>query len=678
MNCIYCGAQLHEGAVFCFACGQEVVNAYADMNPKQMNPQQGYGQQPYVQQQYVQQPNVQQPYVQQPYAQQPQVQQPYTQQQYTQANTQQPNIQPQSTPQQSAPQQSASQQNIQQPTPPKKKKKWIPIVIAAVASVLVIGGGLFGYFYIYKQVINNPSKLLTQAMTYMNNNEYDKALDNYQRVLKFDPTNEEAYAGVANVYIKKGEEEFLDGNYSEGLDLYRQALKHLKNYPGSSGYIERRIAGLEKNIADKENSITPVTSNSPPSTTVQPPNNPADSGDTLTIFAWNDEWKGFVEDYMPGYTPSGNTDGYLDGLPVHWEIVYNDDGAYQKALDETFANNSKDIDIFLVEADYSAKYINSGLAMPLSELGISDLDLVDQYNYTKQVVTHEGEIYGSAWMTCGSGMIYNRQIAKTVLGTDDPVAVQAMVSDWDDWYDVAEKMKKAGYQMTPTVYGTYRAFEQGRAEGWVDNGQVNIDENILMWKDISKSMVDEGMAETEDIWSYLFENDGPMYRNSTFCLFGPDWFYDYCFAADDVNSIASNGGWAFCEGPQAHFWGGTWVCVATKSDNVTPAANLMKTMTTDENILDDLATEQGVQVNNRNLINRYASDYSKCDPVLGNQNPYAVLKDLLEDIDVPEASKDEQLIGECYQNAMKEYFEGTRSYADAESDFSTQMHYMGY
>ena len=87
MNCIYCGAQLHEGAVFCFACGKEVVNAYSGMNPQQMNPQQGYGQQPYVQQPYMQQPNVQQPYVQQPYAQQPQVQ-PQPQQTMTDAQVQ--------------------------------------------------------------------------------------------------------------------------------------------------------------------------------------------------------------------------------------------------------------------------------------------------------------------------------------------------------------------------------------------------------------------------------------------------------------------------------------------------------------------------------------------------------------------------------------------------------------
>ena len=70
----------------------------------------------------------------------------------------------------------------------------------------------------------------------------------------------------------------------------------------------------------------------------------------------------------------------------------SDDNAYQNNLDanllaqDSAAADDK-IDLFLLEADYALKYVDTDYTMPVADLGITDEDLKDQYQYTKDIVT---------------------------------------------------------------------------------------------------------------------------------------------------------------------------------------------------------------------------------------------------------------------------------------------------
>lgn len=56
-------------------------------------------------------------------------------------------------------------------------------------------------------------------------------------------------------------------------------------------------------------------------------------------------------------------------------------------LKQADASADDKIDIFLVEADYALKYVDTDYTMALKDLGISDDDVKDQYQYTKDIVT---------------------------------------------------------------------------------------------------------------------------------------------------------------------------------------------------------------------------------------------------------------------------------------------------
>ena len=71
--------------------------------------------------------------------------------------------------------------------------------------------------------------------------------------------------------------------------------------------------------------------------------------------------------------------------------------------------------------------------MPLTDLGIDpDADLSDQYDFTKVTASDvNGVQRGSTWQCCPGLLVYRRDIAKEVFGTDDPVKVGEKVKDWD-------------------------------------------------------------------------------------------------------------------------------------------------------------------------------------------------------------------------------------------------------
>ena len=139
-----------------------------------------------------------------------------------------------------------------------------------------------------------------------------------------------------------------------------------------------------------------------------------------------------------------------------WTYQNNLDAALLKQSD---AAADDKIDIFLVEADYALKYVDTDYTMAVTDLGITDEDLSKQYQYTKDVVTNsDGVLKGLSWQGCPGVLFYNRDAAKAVLGSDDPAEVQKKVADWDTFKATAEELKEKGYQMTSTVNDAYRVF----------------------------------------------------------------------------------------------------------------------------------------------------------------------------------------------------------------------------
>ena len=406
----------------------------------------------------------------------------------------------------------------------------------------------------------------------------------------------------------------------------------------------------------------------------------ADEGKVLNIEVWNEEFKSRITDHYPGYEKTDDTHGKIGDVTVNWIITPNDDNAYQNNLDTVLPGNADasaddKVDMFLIEADYAKKYIDAdaNVAMPLKDLGITSDNLSKQYKYTQDVVTDaNGDLRGTSWQACSAGLIYNRAAAKEVLGTDDPAEVQKAVADWDTYNETAKKMADAGYLMQSTVNDTYRVYSNNVSGPWVQDGKVVVDDNIKKWVDDSKAQVDAKETTTAELWSDDWSK-GFYPDGKVFCYFGPAWLINFSMKADDEKSIAAQGGWGLVNGPQGFFWCGTWICAAQGTDNPSLVKDIMLKMTTDDDIMKEIAQKDSDCVNNKEVLKALASDDSGSNKVLGGQNPYQMLADGAEKVDMSNISIYDQGCNEEFQKAMKNYFDGNASYDDALAQFKSAI-----
>ncbi|MBR2256853.1 MAG: carbohydrate ABC transporter substrate-binding protein [Blautia sp.] len=390
----------------------------------------------------------------------------------------------------------------------------------------------------------------------------------------------------------------------------------------------------------------------------------SEEGDTLNIYCWNEEFKSRITDHYPGYEEIDATTGKIGDVTVQWNITPNQDNAYQNNLDEALLNGAG-VDLFLVEADYALKYVGTEFAMPVADLGITEDELANQYQYTKDIVTDaDGNLKGVSWQGCPGVLIYNREAAKEVFGTDDYEAVQAKVADWDTFVATAAELKEAGYKVIASVNDSYRVYSDNVTTPWVVDGKINIDDNIVKWVEDSKALVDAGETETFELWSDDW-NKGFYPDGKVFAYFGPAWLIDFCMAADTEGSIANAGGWGAVEGPQGFSWGGTWICGAAGTDNPTLVADIMRQMTTNPEVMKDIVVADNDFVNNKPVMEELAADESYGDAVLGGQNALAMFCAGAEKIDKSFISPYDQACTEEFQRAMKNYFDGNATYEEA-------------
>lgn len=401
----------------------------------------------------------------------------------------------------------------------------------------------------------------------------------------------------------------------------------------------------------------------------------ADEGKVLNIYCWNEEFKSRLTDHYPGYEVVDGTHGKIGDVDVVWNITPSDDNAYQNNLDATLLKQAdaaadEKIDLFLVEADYALKYVDTDYTMSVTDLGLTDADLANQFQYTKDIVTDSnGVLKGVSWQGCPGILFYNRDVAAEVLGTEDPDEVQEFVKDWAAYKETADKMKAAGYSVCSSVNDTFRVYSNNVTSKWVVDGKINIDPNLEAWVNDSKALVDDGETGTFDLWGDDWSK-GFYPEGKVFSYFGPAWLINFCMAADQEGSVGFNGRWGGCVGPQSFFWGGTWICGATGTDNASLVADIMKQLTCNADIMKEIVEKDDDFANNTVAMDEMAaSDYTS--KVLGGQNPLPMYIAGAANIDLSNLSAYDQGCNEEFQHAMKDYFEGNASYEEALDLFYT-------
>ena len=241
-------------------------------------------------------------------------------------------------------------------------------------------------------------------------------------------------------------------------------------------------------------------------------------GSVLNVWCWNDEFQSRFNAYYPEVkevAEDKSTTTLNDGTIVKWTINPNADNNYQNKLDEALlaqesAADDDKIDMFLIEADYALKYVDSPYTLDVrADIGLTDGDLDGQYKYTQDIATADGVLKGVTWQATPGLFAYRRSIAKDVLGTDDPAEVQTYLSDWDKFNEVAAKAAEKGYKMLSGYDDSYRTFSNNVSAPWVDGTTVKVDANLMKWVEQTKEFTDKGYNNKSRLWETLWPFRSP-------------------------------------------------------------------------------------------------------------------------------------------------------------------------
>ena len=406
-------------------------------------------------------------------------------------------------------------------------------------------------------------------------------------------------------------------------------------------------------------------------------------GKVLNIWCWNDEFQSRFNAYYPEVkeiAEDKSTTTLNDGTIVKWTINPNEDNNYQNKLDEALraqesAAADDKIDIFLIEADYALKYVDSPYTLDVkADIGLTDEDLAGQYKYTQEIATSaDDKLKAVTWQATPGLFAYRRSIAKDVLGTDDPAEVQELLNSWDKFNAVAADAKAKGYLMTASEAATYRVFSNNVSEPWVDaNNNLQIDPAIQTWMQQAKDFSDNGYTQDCDIWSD--ECTAQMFgEGKAMCYFGPAWYFNFSMGNAQDPDKGCPGDWAIIQGPQAYFWGGTWLLAAEGSDNPEMLADVFNAFTANEDICTKLVENENQFTNNTNVNQKFAEDPNYGNAFLGGQNDTAIFVELAKNIKFENKTQYDQLLSEKLPEYMLDYFTGKITKEEALANFYTYV-----
>lgn len=394
-----------------------------------------------------------------------------------------------------------------------------------------------------------------------------------------------------------------------------------------------------------------------------------DEGKVINIYSWNDEFRERLEAVYPEVeetSKDGTVTTLKDGTEIHWIINPNQDGVYQQKLDEALlkqADASADdkIDIFLSETDYVFKYTDkdADVAMPLKDLGIDpDKDLADQYDFTRTTASDsDGVQRGSTWQCCPGLLVYRRDIAQDVFGTDDPAAVGEKVKDWDTLKATAEELKAKGYYTFASYADTFRLYGNSISESWVQPGDttVKVDPQIMNWIDNSKEWLDAGYlnptvkGQWNDDWNKAMSS-----QSNVFAFLLPAWGIDFVL---NPNWDGDAGAWAVTNPPQEYNWGGSYIHAATGTDNPEHAKDIILAMTADKDNLLKISKDYSDFTNTKSGMQEAATDDANfSSEFLGGQNAFQYFAPVAENIKIAPLSAYDQGCVELIQNSFSDYF----------------------
>lgn len=400
----------------------------------------------------------------------------------------------------------------------------------------------------------------------------------------------------------------------------------------------------------EDNPTTPPEESTKPSESSEP----TSLSGTIEVWSSGEELGRFVE---------GFNELYPD-VTVNITVVPNAD--FLAKLTPTLASGQGTPDIFTGESDYVKYLVDSGYWDDL-EAAPYNADTSDVWDYVVSVGTDDGGTLRALSFQASPGSImYRRDIARDVLGTDDPDEVAAMLTDEAAMLDVAATLKESGIKMFASWQDIFNMEFSNRAEPWVVDGRLVIDEAMINFMDTAKTITDNGYDLGVDPWAP--EWIAAVDSADTFCYVLPSWGYQ---SVVKPGAVETAGEWAMCQGPIPYVKGGTWLGIYKDSPNKDLAWAFLSYCCLNSEAQQAYATEYGEYVSLKSADEVLAEGPG--EEVLGGQNPFAFYNEQMKLLPADLMTAYDGTINNAFLSATKNYATGAMTKDEAIEQFKADV-----
>ncbi|MDP4180551.1 MAG: extracellular solute-binding protein [Bacillota bacterium] len=359
---------------------------------------------------------------------------------------------------------------------------------------------------------------------------------------------------------------------------------------------------------------------------------------------------------------------------VNLSIIPDKDQQYQNKLTSAIRAGSGAPDVFTAESAFVKRFVDAPDCFDDLTTKAKDIKS-NMYQFALDVGTDQnGKLRALSHQIAPVSFGYKKGLALKYLGTSDPLKISQMLSTPENILKTASALKsKSGgtVALFPTWEELFRTYLGGRSSGWVVGNKLKIDQKMLDFFDMAKTLRANGYESALDQWSPGWSS-AIAADNKALCWAIPSWGVPWIIGSND-NKAANGGRWALANPVYANYWGGSWMGIYAKSSNKQTAFGFVKFFTSDKAHLKQWSIDNQDLPNNKDVIMEFSSGSSYTSSITG-QNNAKIFGSIAEKINGKLSTKYDDTIENAYDDVMRSYLNGKiKSKDDAINAFKDKV-----
>ena len=325
-------------------------------------------------------------------------------------------------------------------------------------------------------------------------------------------------------------------------------------------------------------------------------------------------------------------------------------------------------DIFADESAYVRYLVNSDYWEDLRQEPYQVEQYLDSiWPYVYSVGTdNAGAVKALSWQMCPGSIIYRTDLAEKYFGVSTVEDASKLFADYDTMMANAAKLKESDVKMFASWYDLYNVAIYDRSNPWVVDGKFMLDDNIVKFFDVVKTIAENGYDLNTDSWSS--EWMAGVEQDDVFCYVIPSWGYQFVIKP---NANLTKGKWGLCEANVPYLNGGTWAGISKDSQNKELAWEYLKFSCLDKDAAMAYGAEYGEYVANKEADAELAKGAG--EEVLGGQNCFEFYGTQMEKVSECLLTEYDEQIDIACKNAIKAYAYDGVSLEDALQQFKDDV-----